>query len=191
MLIASEAYASFILAKYNISKMSFPSWSHNSNNNLWIWFATNLNDTVTVFLCAHLGHQKPLYLLLAGSQGPIYVLGWRGLHWWRALHKVMQKKIGQAKVRLPADWFSEVILVSSLALISYLSPRRPPDTHLRWKTSTQCHVIVLWTRGTGTFQSQPRWNECPCTQQRKRQYYLSSQQCSMPSELQNKMDTFL
>ena len=90
----------------------------------------------------------------------------RSLHRWRALHWVMQKKTGETNVGLSADWFSEAILVSSLALISYLSPCRPPDTHLRWKTQTPHHVIVLWTQGIGAFQSRPRWNECPCSRQR-------------------------
>lgn len=62
------------------------------------------------------------------------------------------------------DWFSEAILVSSSPLISYLSPRRPPDAHLRWKKpQTRSHVIALWTHGAGPFQSHPRRNECPRT----------------------------
>lgn len=51
-----------------------------------------------------------------------------------------------------------------------------PDTHLRWKSQTQCHVIVLWTRGTGAIQWNLSWNECGLHTAKKDRHYLSSHQ---------------
>lgn len=108
----------------------------------------------------------PLFRLSLWAMIRLYVWDFvQCRHWWRASHTdadINRRDECSTVCRLIFRGDPCIILGSDILSVSMSAPRYPSEM----KNPTQCHVIVLWTRSTGAFQSHPRWNECPCTQQK-------------------------